>query len=92
MYRAAIALMEHFGYIRPSWNHGRLLSALRQRMVRERNILETTDIEHLIIAYDLRLSADYKDTWISPNDAQEAIIIAENFITTLREVMEHETE
>ena len=92
MYRAAIALMEHFGYIRPSWNHGRLLSALRQRMAQERNVLEATDIEHLIIAYNLRRSADYGNTWISLNDAQESIVIAENFITTLCEVMEHETE
>ncbi|MFQ6043359.1 MAG: hypothetical protein ACE5PV_21105 [Candidatus Poribacteria bacterium] len=61
-------------------------------MVQERNVLEATDIEHLIIAYNLRRSADYKDTWISPNDAQEMIIIAENFITKLREVTEHEIE
>jgi uncharacterized protein (UPF0332 family) len=38
-FRAAGALMEHLGYIRPSWNHGRLRTALQRCLVRDRNIL-----------------------------------------------------
>lgn len=92
MYRAAIALMEHFGYIRPTWNHGRLLSALRQRMVIERGILERESVKQVEITYHLRRNADYEDDWILPDDAQRAIIMAENFITTLIEVIGHEIE
>ena len=33
MFRAAIALLEQYGAIRPGWNHGRLARILEQRMV-----------------------------------------------------------
>ncbi len=92
IYRAAIALMEHFGYIRPTWNHGRLLSALRQRMVIERGILEMERVDELEIVYHFRRNADYENDWILPDDARRAITMAENFITTVIEVIGHEIE
>ena len=39
MFRAALALMEQYGYLRPAWNHGRLKGALVRSMVEERAIL-----------------------------------------------------
>ncbi|MBI4640971.1 MAG: HEPN domain-containing protein [Candidatus Tectomicrobia bacterium] len=58
MFRAAIALMERYSYLRPSWNHGRLKGALVRTMVEERTILTHREVEELEAAYALRLEAD----------------------------------
>jgi len=92
MYRAAIALMECFGYIRPSWNHGRLVTALEQRLVRERELLNQTSVAELRSAYQLRTVADYSNDSVSVVDAQTLLTLAEQFVVAFQEVIKNEID
>jgi uncharacterized protein (UPF0332 family) len=65
MFRAAIALLAHDGDVRPGWNHGRLATILRERMVQTRTRLEFRDVQELENAYASRLIADYRDRRLS---------------------------
>ncbi|MFQ6039419.1 MAG: HEPN domain-containing protein [Candidatus Poribacteria bacterium] len=91
-FRAAVALMEHLGYVRPSWNHGRLRTALRQRLVRDRNILEEADVNKLETAYRWRVVADYEYALTPIEDAEDAVVNARQLIARFNEVMNHEVD
>lgn len=47
MFRAAIGLLEHYGDVRPGWNHGRLEQVLRRRMVSGRSLLHNVEVDEL---------------------------------------------
>jgi uncharacterized protein (UPF0332 family) len=83
MFRAAIALLEHFGDVRPGWNHGRLEQALRREMVRERGRVYDGDVRELRSVYALRIIADYRDRHISPQEARTSLDAASRFIAKI---------
>ena len=91
-FRAAVTLMEHLGYVRPNWNHGRLRTALRQRLVRNRNILEETDVSGLETVYRWRVAADYEDALTPMEDAENAVVNARQLIAKFNEVMNYEVD
>lgn len=92
MFRAAIALMEQYGYLRPSWNHGRLKGALVRRMVEERTILTHREVEALEAAYALRIRADYENRPVSPQEVQEILGTADRFVAKIEGVMQRESQ
>lgn len=92
MFRAAIALMEQYSYLRPSWNHGRLKGALVRRMVEERAILTHREVEALEAAYALRIRADYENRPVSPQEVQEILGAADRFVAKIEGVMQHESQ
>ena len=92
MFRAALALMEQYGYVRPAWNHGRLKGALMRNMVEGRAILPRREVEQLELAYALRIQADYENQPVSPQDVQEILDTASSFIAKIRGVIDHETQ
>ena len=91
MYRAAIALLEHYGDVRPGWNHGRLEQALRRRMVSGRSLLHGRDVDELKGVYTLRITADYDDRQITAQEAQSCLADALRFITQIERIVSHET-
>ena len=70
MFRAAIALLEHYGDVRPGWNHGRLEQTLRREMVRDRGPVHDGDVREFRSVYALRIIADYRDRHLSSQEAQ----------------------
>ena len=91
MFRAAIALLEHHGDVRPGWNHGRLARLLRERMVNARALLEYGDVQELGDAYTLRLIADYRDRQLSSQETQTALEAAQRFVTKIEGVISRGT-
>ena len=75
-----MALLEHYGYIRPSWNHGRLERLLSERMVAARALLVQGDVEALHNAYTLRIVADYGTRQLVALDTQEILALAYHFV------------
>ena len=78
MFRAAIALLEHHGNVRPGWNHGRLERALRRSMVSIRALLQDGDVDELKDTYALRIVADYEDREIGSHEAQAIFRVSKN--------------
>jgi uncharacterized protein (UPF0332 family) len=91
MFRAALALMEQYGYLRPAWNHGRLKGALVRSMVEERAILTRREVEGMEAAYALRLEADYGSRLVSAQEVQEILDAAHHFLAKVEGVIPHET-
>lgn len=87
MFRAAIALLEHHGDVRPGWNHGRLEQALRRRMVRESGLVQDGDVRELRSVYALRVIADYRDCPITLQEAQTSLDVAYRFVTKIEGVI-----
>jgi uncharacterized protein (UPF0332 family) len=87
MFRAAIALLEHYGDVRPGWNHGRLEQALRREMVRERGLVHDGDVRELRSVYALRILADYRDRHISSQEAQTSLDAASRFVAKIEGVI-----
>ena len=83
MFRAAMALMEHYGYLRPSWNHSRLQRMLGQRMVDERALLTYSDVEAMNTAYTLRVVADYGNRQVSSQEVQDILATAHRFVAKI---------
>ncbi len=92
MFRAAIALIEQYGYLRPSWNHGRLKGALVRRMVEERSILTSDEVEALEAAYALRMQANYENRLVLPQEAQEILGAADRFVAKIEGVIQRDTQ
>ena len=92
MFRAALALMEQYGYLRPAWNHGRLKGALVRSMVEERAILSRREVEDMEAAYALRLEADYGNRLVLPQEVQEVLDTAHRFLAKVEEVIQRETQ
>ena len=92
MFRAALALMEQYGYLRPAWNHGRLKGALVRSMVEERAILSHREVEDMEAAYALRLEADYGNRLVLPQEVQEVLETAHRFLVKVEEVMQRGTQ
>ena len=91
MFRAALALMEQYGYVRPAWNHGRLKGALVRNMVEGRAILTHREVEQLESVYTLRIQADYENQPVSAQDAREILNMVSSFIAKTRGAIDHET-
>ncbi len=91
MFRAAIGLLEHYGDVRPGWNHGRLEQVLRRRMVSGRSLLHSGDVDELKGVYTLRITADYDDRQITAQEAQFCLANALRFITQIERIISHET-
>lgn len=87
MFRAAIALLEHHGDMRPGWNHGRLEQALRRRMLRESGLVQDGDVRELSSVYALRVIADYRDRLITSQEAQTSLDAAYRFVTKIEGVI-----
>ena len=87
MFRAAIALLEHYGDMRPGWNHGRLEQALRREMVRERGLVHDGDVRELRTVYALCIIADYRDRHISSQEAQTSLDAASRFVAKIEGVI-----
>jgi uncharacterized protein (UPF0332 family) len=87
MCRAAIALLEHYGDVRPGWNHGRLERALRREMVREGGLVHDGDVRELRSVYALRIIADYRDRHISSQEAQTSLDATSRFIAKIEGVI-----
>jgi uncharacterized protein (UPF0332 family) len=87
MFRAAIALLEHYGDVRPGWNHGRLEQALRRGIVRERGLVYDGDVRELRSVYALRVIADYRDRRISSQEAQMSLDAISRFIAKIEGVI-----
>ena len=87
MFRAAMALLEYDGDVRPGWNHGRLEQALQRRMVSGRGLLQDEDVRELRGVYALRVIADYQDRRISSREAQTSLDTAYHFIAKIEEVI-----
>jgi uncharacterized protein (UPF0332 family) len=92
VFRAALALMEQYGYLRPAWNHGRLKGALVRSMVEERAILSRREVEDMEAAYALRLEADYGNRLVLPQEVQEVLDTAYRFLAKVEEVIQRETQ
>ena len=73
MFRAALALMEQYSYVRPARNHGRLKGALVRNMVEGRAILTHREVEQVESVYTLRIQADYENQPVSAQDAREIL-------------------
>lgn len=91
MFRAAIALLEHHGDVRPGWNHGQLARLLSERMVNTRALLEHGDVQELRDAYTLRLIADYRDQQLSSQETRTALEAAHRFVTKIEGVISRGT-
>jgi uncharacterized protein (UPF0332 family) len=91
MFRAAIALLEHYGDVRPGWNHGRLATILRERMVQTRALLESRDVQELENAYASRLIADYRDRRLSSQESRTVLEAANRFVAKIEGVINHGT-
>ena len=91
MYRAALALLEYYGYLRPAWNHGRLKAALVSNMVEGRAVLSHREVEELETAYALRIQADYEPQPVSASEAREIVDVASRFVTQIEGVIHRET-
>jgi hypothetical protein len=91
MFRAAIALLEHYDDVRPGWNHGRLEQALRRQMVNGSGLLHDGDVDELKGVYTLRITADYDDRQITAQEAQSCLANAWHFITHIERLVSHET-
>ena len=87
MFRAAIALLEHYGDVRPGWNHGRLEQALRREMVRERGPVHDGDVREFRSVYALRIIADYRNRHISSQEAQTSLDAASRFVAKIEGVI-----
>lgn len=83
MFRAAIALLEHYGDMRPGWNHGRLEQALRRRMAGESGLVQDRDVREVRSVYALRVIADYYDRPITSQEAQTSLDAAYRFVTKI---------
>lgn len=91
MFRAALALMEQYGYMRPAWNHSRLKGALVRNMVEGRAILTHREVEQLESVYTLRIQADYENQPVSAQDAREILNMVSSFIAKTRGAIDRET-
>lgn len=91
MFRAAIALLEYYGDVRPGWNHGRLARILRERMVHASALLESGDVQELEDVYALRLIADYRDRRLSSQETQSVMEKANRFVTRIEGVISRGT-
>jgi uncharacterized protein (UPF0332 family) len=87
MFRAAIALLEHYGDVRPGWNHGRLEQALRREIVGERGLVHDGDVRERRSVYALRIIADYRDRQISLQEAQTSLDAASRFVAKIEGVI-----
>lgn len=87
MFRAAIALLEHYGDVRPGWNHGRLEQALRRRMLRESGLVQDGDVREFRSVYALRVIADYRDRPITLQEALTSLNAAYRFVTKIEGVI-----
>lgn len=87
MFRAAIALLEHYGDVRPGWNHGRLEQALRRRMARESGPVHDEDIREFSSVYALRVIADYRDGPITSQEAQTSLDAVYRFVAKIEGVI-----
>ena len=88
IYRAAVALLTHFGYIRPAWNHGRLRVAVYRQLVEEQARLDFQFVQDLDAAYSLRIVADYERRSLSPEEGNRCVAMAESFVRRTEEVIE----
>jgi hypothetical protein len=91
MFRAAIALLEHYGDMRPGWNHGRLAQALRYWVVSGGGLLHGGDVDELKGVYTLRITADSDDRQITVQEAQSCLTNALRFIILMARIISHET-
>jgi uncharacterized protein (UPF0332 family) len=91
MFRAAIALLEHYGDVRPGWNHGRLAAILRERMVQTRALLGSRDVQELENAYASRLIADYRDRRLSSQESRTVLEAANRFVAKVEGGINHGT-
>ena len=87
MFRAAIALLEHYGDVRPGWNHGRLEQALHRRMLRESGLVHDGEVRELRSVYALRVIADYRDRPITSQEAQTSLDAAYRFVAKMERVI-----
>ena len=87
MYRAAVALLAHFGYVRPSRNHGRLRAALFRQLVREQPVMGFGFVSDLDAAYGLRIVADYETRSLTPQEGDRCVSLAEAFVGRILEVV-----
>ena len=91
MFRAAIALLEHHGDVRPGWNHGRLERALRRSMVSIRALLQDGEVDELKDTYALRIVADYEDREIGSHEAQARFSAASRFVVKIEGIISNAT-
>ena len=91
MFRAAMALLEQYGNVRPGWNHGRLASILGQRMVHTNALLASEDMRELEDVYALRLIADYRDRRLLSQETQAVMERANRFVTRIEGVISRGT-
>src|SRR5262249_38491390 len=91
MFRAAIGLLEHYGDVRPGWNHGRVERALLRNMVYRRALLQEDDIDELKETYVLRIVADYEDRDIGSHEAQARCSAASSFVAKIEGIISHAT-
>ena len=91
IFRAAIALLEQYGDVRPGWNHGRLARMLEQRMVHTNTLLASEDVRELEEVYALRLIADYRDRRLSSQETQVVMERANRFVTRIEGVISRGT-
>ena len=87
IYRAAVAVLSHFGYIRPSWNHGRLRAALHRELVKEQAVLDFQYVRDLDAAYGLRIVADYERRSVSREEGDRCAGLAEGFVQRIEEMI-----
>lgn len=85
MFQAAISVLETHGLRRAEWSHKALHAALADVLIRRRKVLPAVLAGALPSAMDIRHSADYRQPGPSQRQVQRAVMMAGQFITTIKE-------
>ncbi len=63
-----------------------------RRMVEERSILTSEEVEALEAAYALCIQADYENRLVLPQEAQEILGAADRFVAKIEGVIQRDTQ
>lgn len=89
MFQAAICILEAHGLRRAEWSHKALHAALADVLIRRHKVLPALLAGALPSVMDIRHSADYRQPGPSQRQVQRAVMMAEQFVATIREDVQH---
>ena len=85
MFQAAVCILEAHGVRRTEWSHKALHAALADVFIRRRKVLPAVLAGALPAVMDIRHGADYRQPGPSQRQVQRAVMMAEQFIGTIKE-------
>jgi uncharacterized protein (UPF0332 family) len=87
MFQAARAALAAVGIHRPWWRHGSHQATFSTELVQRRKLYPASFVRNLAEAMELRHSADYNDSQVSPRRATRVVRTAEEFVSRVKEVI-----